>query len=153
MDALIVYASIHHGNTEKIAREMGPVLDARAIKLSEVEQKDIEKADLVGFGSGVYFSNFHKGLIKLVEDLPEMEDKKAFLFSTSGMKANNVFNRAHDKFKKILKKKKFKVVGEFNCPGYDTYSVLKFVGGIHKNRPNHKDRERARKFAESIKGQ
>lgn len=134
-----------------MAQEMGEVLDAKVVKVSEVEKEDIEQANLVGFGSGIYFAKFHKGLFDLVEGLPEMEGKKVFLFSTSGMKANNIFNRAHDKFKKILKKKRFEIVGEFNCPGYDTYSVLKLIGGVHKKRPNQKDMERARKFAESIK--
>jgi flavodoxin len=152
MKTLIVYASIHHGNTAKIAREIGDVLDAQVVKFSEAEKKDIEKAELIGFGSGIYFTKFHQGLISLVDGLPAMEGKKAFLFSTSGMKGNNIFNRAHDKFKKILEKKRFEVVGDFNCPGHDTYSILKLIGGIHKKRPDQKDAERARKFAESIKG-
>ncbi len=151
MKTLIIYASIHHGNTKKIAQIIGSVLEAEVLSFSEVNQKNIEEADLIGFGSGIYFTKFHKGLINLVENLPEMEGKKAFLFSTSGMKANNIFNRSHDKFRKILAKKKFEIVGDYTCPGYDTYSVLKYIGGINKNRPNEKDLEKAREFAESIK--
>ncbi|MGM0482897.1 MAG: flavodoxin, partial [Patescibacteria group bacterium] len=74
-------------------------------------------------------------------------------FSTSGMKGNNILNRSHDKFRKILKEKGFDVEGDFNCPGYDSYSVLKLVGGIHKGRPGQKDLEKAREFAESIKAE
>lgn len=151
MKNLIIYASIHHGNTEKIAREMGSVLDARLVKFHDITQEDIEKADIIGFGSGIYFTKFHKRLINLVKGLPEMKRKKAFFFSTSGMKGNNLLNKSHDKFRKILEEKNFKILGDFNCPGYDTYGVLKFIGGIHKGRPNQKDLEEARKFAEFIK--
>jgi len=151
MKTLIIYASIHHGNTKKVAQEISSVLKAKVLSFSEVNRKDIEEADLVGFGSGIYFTKFHKGLINLVEELPDMEGKKAFLFSTSGMKANNIFNRSHDKFRKILEKKKFEVVGEYTCPGYDTYSLLKYIGGMNKNRPDQKDIDRAKEFAQSIK--
>ncbi len=151
MRNLIIYASIHHGNTEKVAREIGAVLDARLVKFHEITREDMDKAEVIGFGSGIYFAKFHKGLIDLVKGLPEMKGKKVFFFSTSGMKANGFFNKAHDKFRKILEEKGFEVLGDFNCPGHDTYSLLKFIGGIHKGRPNQKDLEKARKFAEFIK--
>lgn len=151
MKYLIVYASIHHGNTEKVAREIGTTLEAKVAKFHEVTQEDIENADIVGFGSGIYFANFHKGLMNLVKGLPEIKGKKVFFFSTSGMKGNSFLNRSHDKFKKVLEEKNFKVLGDFNCPGYDTYSFLKIIGGVRKGRPNQKDLEKARKFAESIK--
>ncbi|MFO7807500.1 MAG: flavodoxin, partial [Candidatus Moraniibacteriota bacterium] len=70
---------------------------------------------------------------------------------TSGMKGNNLFNRSHDKFRKILQEKNFEIAGDFNCPGYDTYSVLKWIGGVYKGRPSQKDLKRAREFAEFIK--
>jgi flavodoxin len=150
MKNLIIYASIHQGNTKKVADKMGEVLNAKVVSFSEINRKEIEEADLVGFGSGIYFSRFHKGLSKLVDNLPAPENKKAFIFSTSGMKAENIFNTAHSHFKKKLKKKGFQVAGEFNCPGYDTYSVLKLVGGVNKNRPNSKDMDKAEKFARGL---
>jgi flavodoxin len=151
MKTLIIYASTHHGNTEGVAQEIGSVLNAKTVKFFEVSREDIEAADLIGLGSGIYFTNFHKGLLDLVKNLPEIKGKKVFLFSTSGMKGNNIFNRSHDKFKKALKDKDAEVVGEFNCPGYDTYSILKFIGGINRGRPDQKDVDRARRFAQSLK--
>ncbi|MGM0629216.1 MAG: flavodoxin family protein [Patescibacteria group bacterium] len=153
MKTIIIYASIHHGNTEKIAKEIGSVLGAEVLKFSEVSQEDIEKADLVGFGSGIYFAKFHKALTSLTKGLPDMEGKSAFFFSTSGMKGNGLLNRSHDKFRRTLKERGFEVGGDFNCPGYDTYSVLKLAGGIHKGRPDQRDLEKAREFAESIKAE
>jgi len=147
MKPLVVYASIHHKNTEKIAKEIGGVLGAKIINFLDVTKEEIENADLVGFGSGVYLSKFHKGLVGLTKGLPKMDKKKVFLFSTSGMKRNIIFNRSHEHFKNILKKKNFEVVGEFNCLGYDTYSVLKYIGGVNRGRPNKKDLGEARSFA------
>ncbi len=122
---LIIYASIHKGNTKRIAERMGSVLGARVVSFQDAKKEDIENADLIGFGSGVYLSKFHKGLINLVEALPEMGKKKAFLFSTSGMRRNIILNRSHEHFKKLLREKNFEVVGEFDCLGYDTYGPLK----------------------------
>ncbi len=150
MDILIIYASFHHKNTEKIAKEIGEILKARVVNFLEVKKEEIEKADFVGFGSGVYFSKFHKGLIKLVKKLPEMEEKKTFIFSTSGMRKNIFLNRSHSHFKKELENKNFKIVGEFNCLGHDSYAFLKYFGGINKGRPNEKDIENASNFARSI---
>ncbi len=150
MKSLIIYASIHHGNTKKIAKEIGGVLDAKIVSFHEVQNEDIKEADLIGFGSGVYFSKFHKGISNLALKLPEMKSNKAFLFSTSGMKRNIIFNRSHSHFKRTLKEKNFKIVGEFSCLGYDTYNLLKYIGGINRGRPNEKDFENARMFAKSL---
>ncbi|MFW5888712.1 MAG: flavodoxin, partial [Patescibacteria group bacterium] len=61
-------------------------------------------------------------------------------------------NIAHGHFKKKLEKKGFRLVGEFNCLGYDTYSLLKAVGGINKNRPDSKDMDKAERFARTLPG-
>ncbi len=150
MKVIIIYTSIHHGNTEKVAKAIASVLGARLFKSSEVKYKDIEKADLIGFGSGVYLSRFHKNLSDLIKDLPEMRNKKSFLFSTSGIRKNFILNRSHSNFRKILEDKGFKVIGEFDCRGWDTYGPLKLVGGINKGRPNKKDLKKAKKFARSV---
>ncbi len=151
MKIIIIYASFHHRNTEKVAKIISSTLGAKLVKFSEVKKEEIGRADLVGFGSGVYYSKFHKGLIDLVDNLPQMENKKAFLFSTSGMRKNFILNRSHRHFKNKLKEKGFKILGEYDCRGYDTYSLLKLIGGINRGRPNKKDLKGAKKFAKSIR--
>ncbi len=150
MKTVIIYASIHHKNTEKIAKAMAEVLNAKLIKFTEVKKEDVLNADLVGFGSGIYFAKFHKSLIDFVENLDGCEGKKAFLFSTAGMRRNVFLNRGIPDFRKIIERKKFKTVGEFECLGFDTYSVLKILGGINKGRPNDNDVQRAKEFAKKI---
>jgi len=150
MKTLIVYVSYHHKNTEKIAQAIGSVLNAKMINPSQITEKEIEKADLIGFGSGVYYGKFHKELIELMEKLKAKKDKKAFLFSTSGVRKNIFLNRSHSHFKKILKKKRFQVIGEFNCKGFDTFGFLRLIGGVNKGRPGKKDIEKSKEFAKSL---
>ncbi len=150
MKTVIIYASIHHKNTEEIAKAMAEVLNAKLIKFTEVKKEDVLNADLVGFGSGIYFAKFHKSLIDFVENLEGCKGKKAFLFSTTGMKRIFFINRGIPDFKKRIERKNFETIGEFECLGYDTYSVLKILGGINKGRPNDNDVQRAREFAKKI---
>ncbi len=149
-DTLIIYASIHKGNTEKIAERMGDVLGARAISIQNVKEGDVLSANLIGFGSGIYIGKFHKKLIDFVKKLPEVKGKKAFIFSTSGMKRNVAVNWSHNHFKGILEKKGYEVLGDFNCLGYDTYGPLKYVGGKNKGRPNEEDISSAKEFVRSV---
>ncbi|WP_461866274.1 NADPH-dependent FMN reductase family protein [Thermococcus sp.] len=101
---------------------------------------------MIGFGSGTYWWRHHWALLKLVEDLPRMEGKKAFIFSTAGMPWYN-----HRALKRELKEKGFQIVGEFSCRGWDTNGWLAKIGGINKGHPNEKDLERVRRFAEKLK--
>ncbi len=150
MKTLIVYASIHHKNTEKVAKTIASELQSKTTPFFEAKEEDLEKVDIVGFGSGVYYSKFHKGLIKFVESLPDMNGKKAFLFSTAGMRKNIILNRAHSHFKKILKEKNFEIIGEFDCLGWDTNGLLEKIGGINKGKPNEEDFKNAKKFAQEL---
>jgi len=74
----------------KIARVIAPVLNAEIKKPSEVDPEDLITYDLVGFGSGIYSSTFHKSLICFAEKLSKVSNKKAFLFSTCGASAFSV---------------------------------------------------------------
>ncbi|MFP4233011.1 MAG: flavodoxin family protein, partial [Candidatus Aenigmatarchaeota archaeon] len=139
--------SVHNGNTMKVAEEMAEVLDCEVLKPEEVE--DLEDYDMVGFGSGIYFTNFHEEIIDLVERLNG--GKKAFIFSTSGFPNIPILHDFEGKLKEKLNARNFKMVGSFNCRGYDEYGPLRYLGGIHNGRPNEKDLKKARKFAEELK--
>jgi flavodoxin len=150
MNALIIYTSIHHGSTEKIAQAIADVLNARIVKPSEIKSEEINNYDLIGFGSGVYFGRYHRTLIDFVKKLPKFQNKKTFIFSTSGRSESVFFNLFTRNFRKLLKSKGFEIVSTFNCPGYDTFGWLKIFGGLNKNRPNKKDLEEAEKFARNL---
>jgi flavodoxin len=139
---LAIYNSVHHGNTEKIAKAMMDVLEAKLVKPQEVDVNTVVEYDLVGFGSGIYAGKHHKSILKLVDRIPFQKNKKSFIFSTSGMKEGGIFNRFNKPLKEKLSEKGFRM--------YDTFGPFKIIGGIRKDRPNKKDIEQARNFAQSL---
>lgn len=151
MKSAIVYVSVHHKNTEKVAKTMAKTLKAKLFTAGQASGKKLQGYDIVGFGSGIYFAKHHKTLLEFVEKLPLMEGKKAFIFSTAGVKRRGYATRTHKTLRDSLKGKKFDVIGEFNCPGHDTYGILTLIGGINRGRPNQDDLEKAEKFAKELK--
>lgn len=145
MKTAIIYKSIHHGNTKKIAEVMSNTLKAELIDLKDASQNTIKEYDLIGFGSGIYFFKPHKKLRKFVETLDNVKNKKAFVFSTSGNGKPNGW------LEKKLSSKGFEIIGEFNCKGLDTYALSKLVGGINKGKPDEEDFKNAENFANSLK--
>lgn len=143
-DCLIVYTSIHHGNTKRIATAMAGVLGATLKQPGETSVDDIAAANLVGFGSGIYFWRHHRDLLHLADELPAMPGKRAFLFSTSGIGPGWLWHRS---LRRRLRRKGFAIVDEYACRGHDTYGLLRFIGGIHKNRPDDRDIAQAQRFA------
>lgn len=143
MKRLIIYESVHHKNTEKIAKVMAEVLKAELKKPNDVNIDSLKDYDLIGFGSGIYYGKFHKNVLELVEKIKKVSKQRAFVFSTSGL-GKEQYN---DSVKKELTEKGFEVIGSFACKGFDTYGPLKLVGGIAKGRPNEEDISKAREFA------
>jgi flavodoxin len=80
MKTAIIYKSIHHGNTKKIAEVMAKSLEADLMDLKDANPDMIKEYDLIGFGSGIYYYRPHKKLRKFVEGLDNVENKKAFTF-------------------------------------------------------------------------
>jgi flavodoxin len=81
MRTAIIYKSIHHENTKKVAEVMANTLNADLYDLKDFNQDMIKEYDLLGFGSGIYYYKPHKKLRKFVEGLDNVENKKAFHFS------------------------------------------------------------------------
>jgi len=146
LKTLIIYASIHHGNTEKIGKVMAEALNADIIKFNEVNVDTLKNYDLIGFGSGIFYGKFHKGIIEFIENITALPNKKAFIFSTSGQGKEDYNNSIEDK----LKEKGFKILGSFACKGFDTFGPFKLIGGIAKGRPNEEDFQKAKAFAREI---
>jgi len=84
MKTLIISVSIHHKNTEKVAKVMAVELAADLLSLDQVQSRSLAEYDLIGFGSGIYFMKHHKTLLQFVDTLPAGMGKPAFVFSTSG---------------------------------------------------------------------
>lgn len=148
MEVIIIYISVHWGNTEKIAKGIAETLNGKLVKVNEVIVDELPKYKLVGVGSGIYYGKHHKELIDFVDKLPPSNGQKVFIFSTAGYNLNWLWHR---ELKKKLSKKGFDIVGEFSCKGFTTYGPYRLIGGINKGRPNEKDLEDARKFAHQLK--
>ena len=151
METLIVYMSTAHGNTEKLARRMAETLEGTAVTADETDPVEISRFDLVGFGSGVYAMRPDNKLIQLVKRVSAQKGKKAFLFFTAGIGSPLIIRIATIPFKRLISGKGYDIVGEFSCPGYDSFGPLRLMGGINKGRPGDKDLERASRFASSIR--
>ena len=150
MKTLICYASVHHGNTKKIAEAMAEAIGAELVPPKDVKTKNIEAYDLIGFGSGIYFSQHHKSILAAVDALRNVSGKKAFVFSTAGFPAGKLL--FHKALKKRLAEKGFVIAGEFSCKGLDTYKIFGSFGGMNKGHPDGRDLERATGFAKRMAG-
>lgn len=150
MKALIICTSIHHENTLKIAKVIAEAIGAELVRPCEIDPSQATVYDLLGFGSGIYYGNLHQSIRKLVKELPPAHGNKAFIFSTSGLPRIPLGHDYHRSVKEMLEMKGYEVIGEFTCRGYNTHGFLKWLGGMNKGRPNERDLENARKFAEKL---
>ncbi|MFF0491458.1 flavodoxin family protein [Nocardia sp. NPDC004068] len=148
--AVIVCASVSHGNTARIAEAIGQELDAVIVAPEEVDPKDLAAATLVGFGSGIFDLDFHPTLRRLVAALPQREDGKAFVFATSGF-PEPPYRRYLRRMSTSLEEKGFEVIGTFDCRGFDTWLPFRLVGGRYRGRPGPSDLEAAHAFAKGLR--
>ena len=144
MRIAILYASVHHKNTEKLVKAISE-------KYPEITLIDTTKAlmislvgyDLVGIASGIYYGNFHKSIYTFIaKNLPER--LKVFLMYTCGSDRPTYA----ENMKQFLAQKNASVVGVYSCKGFDTFGPFKLVGGLCKGHPTEQEIEEAVKFAD-----
>jgi flavodoxin len=138
-------------NTEKIAKVMAKILGAQIKTPDQVEPNELGGYDLIGFGSGIYGEMHHKLLLDLADKLPQVVDKKAFIFSTSAIMGKDKVAGDHKTLRKKLQSKGYIIIDEFACKGFNTNSFLKHFGGMNKGRPNAQDLDNAKVFAEKLR--
>lgn len=139
MRTAIIYASVHHGNTMKIVKEIANSEQVDLIDATQISEKDLTNYDLIGFASGIYYRKFHQSVLNFaLVNLPVGKD--VFLICTHGGSA------AFQSIETITENKQCTVKGKFSCKGYDTYGPFKLIGGIAKGHPNEKDLSNAVEF-------
>lgn len=151
MKSLIILYSYHHHNTEKIAKVFAKVLGAEIKWPNEIQPEDIQNYDLIGFGSGIYSAKHQESLLELADELPEVNNKNVFLFSTAGITGKSKSAKDHATLREKLESKGYIIVDEFQCKGFNTNSFLRLFGGMNKGRPNAKDLRNAEEFALKVK--
>jgi len=146
--AMVFIYSYHHMNTQKIGNAIAAKINASIVDISNnTEPIDLETYDLVGFGAGIDTGKHYPAMIEYVEKLPNVQNKKAFIFSTSGIYNAKKMLSDHKALRSLLQNKGFDILSEFGCKGHDTVSFLKYFGGINKGRPNTEDIKDAEAFA------
>ncbi len=147
MNSLLVLVSYHHNNTEKLAKVFAKVLDAQIKAPQQINPQELQEFNLIGFGSGIYGAKHHKSVLDLADNLPQVHNKKAFIFSTSALTGEDKIDDDHSSLKKKLQSKGYIIVDNFQCKGFNTNSFMKFFGGMNKGRPNAEDLKCAEEFA------
>ena len=149
MESLLILFSYHHKNTETIANVFAKVLGGQTRTPQQIHPEELQQYSLIGFGSGIYGGEHHKALLDLADELPQVANRRAFIFSTSSNLEPLAKN--HSALRGKLQSKGYVVVDEFTCAGFNTNSFSKLFGGINKGRPNAQDLKRAEEFAQSLK--
>lgn len=145
MKTAVIYYSKHHENTKKLLDYIRREDDITLIDAVTSPNVDLSGYDLIGFASGIYYSKFHKSVLKFAENnLPE--NKKVFFIYTCGAQKDG-YTKA---IKAAAEKKSANILGEFGCLGYDSFGPFKLVGGIAKGRPNSEDCENALTFYKGL---
>ena len=130
---------------------MARVLDSEIKSPQETCPDELSQYDLVGFGSGIDSGKHYSELLDFADLLPQVADKQAFIFSTSGVSNETYKSKIHSLLREKLQSKGYTIVDEFNCKGFNTNSFLKFFGGMNKGRPNDEDLKLAEEFAQRLK--
>ena len=144
---LILYTSYHKGNTKKIVDAMKEEIpEITLIDFLRAKEIKIEEYELIGFASGIYFGKQHKKMLEFLEQAEFNDNQKCFFIATAGLPYKDYTKPS----KNILKLRKIKFIKKsFQCKGYDTYGIFKYIG-LSKKHPNEKDIKKAKEYIKEI---
>jgi hypothetical protein len=96
--------------------------------------------DLIGFGVGINSGNHYKQILEFVGNLPNVQNKKAFIFCTSGIiHSEKHMIRDYKELLNLLENKGFVIMNDFNLKGFNTGNILKCINEINKDNQNKKN--------------
>ena len=145
MKTAIIYYSKHHSNTKKVIDAIFSDKDITLIDATKTASVNLTDYDLIGYASGIYYSKFHKSVLKFAaNNLPK--DKKVFFIYTYGVKKEGYTNA----IKEVVSAKSADILGEFGCLGFNTFGPFKLIGGIAKGHPDKTDFKNADKFFKEL---
>lgn len=147
MKSLIIYCSDYKNNTEIIAKMFAEKINSDLINARNFRDVDLEKYNLIGFGSGVYMEKLSPKLYKLVDKM-DLKDKNVFVFSTSGvgMKFYNNSLIKLLKSKGAINKGSFACKGSFIAKEFSKNKIFDIMGRLSQGHPNIKDFKKAARF-------
>lgn len=131
MKTAIVYYSKHHGNTKKLLTAIAENNDIALIDAAAGAIPDLTQYDRIGFASGIYYSKFHKSVLKAAENsLPD--NKETFFIYTYGADKKGYTAAITE----AVSKHGAKILGAYGCFGFNTFGPFKLIGGIAKGHPD-----------------
>jgi len=153
-EALIVYGT-NRGTTGKIAdtiseglKEKGWAATSISLDLLSLMPQKVEKSDLIGIGSPVYFLREALYLTRFLDGLPSLEGKRGFVFCTTGM--DRVGETLH-RLRWNLHRKGVTVVGARSFRSAMSYMPYRKRGfGNGDEFPGEKEFTAARSFGERM---
>lgn len=145
MKTAIVYYSKHHGNTQKLLEAMAAGHPVTLIDATQTPEPDLSGYDCVGFASGIYYSKFHKSVLKIAEERLPRGGKTFFVYTYGAEKKGYT-----EAIRQAVQKRDGKVLGEFGCFGFNTFGPFKLIGGIAKGHPDNTDIQNAVAFYEGL---
>ena len=138
---VIIYASTHHGNTEKLVKAIAAEYPADTLNIVTEGNADLSVYERIGIASGVAFGKYYPELLAyLNENLPE--GKKVFFIHTAGKPEEKQCAAA----KEMADSRHCGCLGVFCCKGYDTYGPFKLIGGLNRSHPDAEDIAAAKQF-------
>ncbi len=145
MKTAVVYYSKHHGNTKKLLDAIAEKHEITLVDASCADKVELNDFDRIGFASGIYYSKFHKSVLKVAEEkLPD--GKPCFFIYTYGAEKKGYT----DAITQAVKKHGAKILGEYGCFGFNTFGPFKLIGGIAKGHPTEEELASAVAFYEGI---
>ena len=144
MKTAICYYSRHHGNTLKVLEAMAEAAEIDLIDVTSRMAARLPQYDRIGFASGIYYSKYHKSVLKIAENIPA--GKKVFFLHTYGAKKEGYFKS----IEAAVSGKQAEILGRYECFGFNTFGPFKLIGGIAKGHPDSNEISGAVKFYKQL---
>jgi flavodoxin len=141
MTTHLIYHSLT-GNTRKVAEAMAKELKAQPVAVRDVDTEEIQAADLLFLGDGVYWNRPSRVMRRFVQNLPLLTGAKIVLFGTYGGWPHQL-----DWMTNHIQAKSGEILGRFSCKGKD----WAFLGLIARPHPTRIDLEAAAAFARKMR--
>jgi len=97
---------------------------------------EFDNYDIVGFGVGINTGKNYSQIINFVEKLPNVQNKKAFIFSTNGISSEKRMTKEYKVLLDLLGNKEFSILNNFNADGFNMSSILKCIYEINSENSN-----------------
>ena len=146
MKSVIIYASPHHGNTQRVVERMAKRIGARTVDILKEGPPDISGYKLIGLASGAYFGTLHEAIAAFAGEAAFTPDHRVFLAATCGAGYKDHTYRV----RKLLEERGVACLGRYQCRGYDTYGPWKLIGGIARKHPDETDLRKVEIFAKRM---